>query len=104
MIKQEFKIGVAAGIFVFSFLLFAFLLNVFTFNMLWNWFVSPLGVQKIGFMHSFGIMTFINYIKLDILCYMSSQSKEEQMISLGILNMYFTLVCLILGFIIHILM
>lgn len=37
-----------------------FIVSVWAFKMLWNWFVAPLGVRRIGFEHAGGLMLLLN--------------------------------------------
>jgi hypothetical protein len=40
----------------------AFFFNAFVIMMLWNWFVSPLGVMTIGMAHALGINVLVTHL------------------------------------------
>ena len=51
------------GFWVFIGAIIVGIFGVFVFHKLWNWFISPLGVDEIGFAHAFGLCLIISLVK-----------------------------------------
>ena len=61
--------------------------EAFLFLMLWRWFLIPLGVPNISYVHAFGIYIFWSFIKNPI--YKKTRSEEKLALNIG-RDMFFT--------------
>jgi|TARA_R100000656_G_scaffold104176_1_gene76262 hypothetical protein len=48
-------------------------LDILTIYLLWGWFVVPLGVVAISFMHACGLVVLMNFLKYSVADYMKSE-------------------------------
>lgn len=99
--QQEFVLGAATGFFLGMAVLIAFCFSVLTTMCLWNWFVHPLGLVKLGFFHSLGLMIFLTYINKEKIMYMKIKLDEDENLSFVLGSFIIMTSCLVFGFFIH---
>ena len=68
--------------------------------LLWNWFVVPLGVPYINFIHSIGIALVINYLTMHDYSTKSKKENFEQMFN----SVVTSFIAIVVGYIIYLLM
>ncbi len=93
----EYIIGGIAGIITFIIVLFILgCIRGFVICMLWKWFITPLGIQPIGYAHAFGFSVIIGYI----LSFLKVEDKKPYWYYIIV----YPSIALILGYVAHLIM
>lgn len=87
---------------IFFIIIFSVFITTYGFSimLLWNWFISPLGVSNISIMQGFGISLFIKLLTIEV----KNNDYDDKSLATGLAILIYPFFAISIGFILKSLM